>query len=330
MKIIVARFSALGDVAIAVKVIYAIAQQNPDIEIIILTKPHFQQLFAGIDRVSFINVDLKNKHKGIFGLRKLAKELPRDISVFIDLHNVLRTKILRFFTPSSIKKFIIDKGKKQKKALIRSKKLHQLKNTAERYAETFSKSEIYIDINNFKFKLPYTKSKKLDDYLKQFNGESIVIAPFAAHKSKMYPLDKMEVIINQLHKKFNIFILGGGNQEKNIAETWSKKYANVHSIIGKFSMTDEILLIDSCKAIITMDSGNMHLASLTNTYIISIWGGTHPFLGFAPFNYTKIKYIQKQLDCRPCSVFGTSKCKRKDFECLNISPENIINIIEKL
>ena len=325
MKILVTRFSALGDVAIAVKVIAAVVRQNPNIEIILLTKKQFTPLFKNIERVTCLPADFKKDYKGIFGLFRLYKQIKKNykIKTFIDIHNVLRTKILRlffFFT----KKSVINKGRKEKKQLTKrkNKKILQLKNTALRYAETFQKVGINVNLDKFIYSANFTPSAELENFIKKFDNK-IAIAPFAAHKTKQYPIDKMEVIISHLQKNFNIFILGGGNYEKMIAKNWQNKYQNVHSVIGKFSLTDEIALIDKCFATITMDSGNMHLASLTNTYIISIWGATHRFLGFAPYNFKRIDFIEKKLDCRPCSVFGSKDCFKNSLECLDLPPEKI-------
>jgi ADP-heptose:LPS heptosyltransferase len=334
-KILVSRFSALGDVAIAVHVIKAVIEQNPDIEIILLTKKPFRQLFDNIDRVYCFDVDLKNKHKGINGLKKLCSEIlnQHEISTFIDLHNVIRTRIINFFLPHKIKKSKINKGKKEKKLLTRkkNKKIFQLKHSAQRYADTFLNAGIDVNLNNYSPNFTHTQTQNIQNFLSTITKPCIGIAPFAAHQTKQYPLDKMETILKILNSKnYNILIFGGGEKEQKISENWQKKYPNVIPVINKFSMKEEICLIDNCKKIITMDSGNMHLASLTNTQIISIWGATHPFLGFSPFKKNDTIYIQKNIPCRPCSVFGNKKCYRKKQYCTDINPQNIIKFVNNL
>ncbi len=330
-KILVSRFSALGDVTIAVHVLKAVVEQNKDIEIIILTRPFFSQLFKNIERITCFDIDLKKKHNGIKGIKLLAKEITTlyEINIFVDIHNVLRTKLLKLFLPARIKKATINKGRFEKKILTRKRKkrLHQLAHSAERYAQTFIKAGIYVDLNKYKAHFEHKKSNNLTKFLENFPGEKIAIAPFAAHETKMYPLQKMEQIIDALQKKYILFILGGGKKEKEIAEKWEFHFKNVYSIINKFSLSDEIALIDSCSKIIAMDSGNMHLASLTKTQIISIWGATHPFLGFSPFKKNDTIFIQKNIDCRPCSVFGNKKCYKDKMYCLDIKPEKILNLI---
>ncbi len=325
-KILVTRFSAMGDVAIAVHVISAIIEQNPDIEILFVTKNPFRKLFQNIPRVTLINIELKNKHKGLIGLYKFSNELSKKhkLYAFADIHNVIRTKIIKIFLSGKIKKAKIDKGRKEKKQLTKrkNKKLHQLKHSAQRYADVFLKLGLKADLSK-KIQLPiYAPSKNIAPIL-NIEMPKIGIAPFAKHKSKAYPTDKMEEVIKQLSKNNTVILFGGGKKEKKITEKWQNKFKNVISIIGKYSMPDEIALINNCNTMVTMDSGNMHLASLTKTKIISIWGATHPFLGFAPFNKPNTLFIQKKLKCRPCSVFGNKKCYKNTWECLDIFPEKI-------
>ncbi|MBN2890501.1 MAG: glycosyltransferase family 9 protein [Bacteroidales bacterium] len=325
--ILVSRFSALGDVAISVHVLNSFLDQNPDVEIILLTKPPFRQLFENIDRVKIFNVDFSEKHKGVFGIKKLCKEIIAEnkIDFYADLHSVIRTKLIYFFLPNSIKRAKINKGRNEKKQLTRRKKkqLIQLKHSAERYADVFRELGFKLDLNKSVKKTFFVPSKNIAQIL-SLPSPKIGIAPFAKHKSKTYPISKTEKIIQNLSKTHTILVFGGGAKEKEIVEKWEKEYKNVISIVGKYSMKDEICLLNNCKTVLTMDSGNMHLASLTSTEIISVWGATHPFLGFSPFNKQDTIYVQKELSCRPCSVFGNKKCYKGTYECLEIDPEIII------
>ncbi len=330
-KILIARFSALGDVVIALHVIKAAIEQNEDIEIILLTKPFYRQLFENIDRVFCYDVDLKSKHKGVVGLKRLAKELSeKDFCCFLDLHNVLRTKLLRFFFGGKPKNFVIDKGRKEKKSLTRKnhKNLRPLKHTAQRYADVFVNAGFNLSLDKYSPDFKFEISSELKQFLNKFLGKKIAIAPFAAHETKQYPIEKTTEVLKILdEKQVHIFIFGGGRKEKEIAENWQSKYKNVTSLIGKFSLNDEIAIINSCDKIFTMDSGNMHLASLTKTQIVSFWGGTHPYLGFTPFKKDDTVYVQKEIFCRPCSVFGNKKCYRDKMYCAEIEPVEIARLL---
>ncbi len=331
--ILVSRFSALGDVAISVHVLQKVVEQNPDIQIVLLTRPFFGILFKNIKNLKLHPVDLKNKHKGIWGIKKLCKEINStyQIDFYADLHNVLRTKLIHFFMPISIKKVKIDKGKTAKRKLTqkKNKKLQQLKHSAERYADVFRKLGFDLDLSLPSPTRTFETNKKISHIINSPN-EKIGIAPFAKHASKRYPIAKMRNVALELAKNNTVLIFGGGRSEAEIAESWQQKSENIISVIGKFSMPEELALINSCKAVITMDSANMHLASLTRTQIISIWGATHPFAGFTAFGANKNILVQKQLACRPCSVFGNKKCYKNTYECLDIDEKEILKAVYEL
>jgi ADP-heptose:LPS heptosyltransferase len=152
------------------------------------------------------------------------------------------------------------------------------------------------------------------------------IAPFAAHQGKIYPLDKMEVVVRELAKSGEpIYLFGAGKKEKEILDAWGDKYENVYSLVGKYSMDEEIAFMRTLRLMLTMDSANMHLASIVGTRVLSIWGATHPNTGFLGYGQNESDCIQRNdLPCRPCSIYGNKKCKFGDYRCLDMSPEIII------
>lgn len=339
-KILIIRFSAFGDVAISVPVIRNFTKKYPEKEIIYLTKKQFVPLFSEIENIEFYTPDLKN-YKGFFGLYKLFKEIKNsyEIDCVLDIHNVLRTKILRFFFNLSQKKtYKINKARREKRKLTRkrNKELNQLKHSGERYYEVFQKAGY-----EFQFDEKYEiKERKIDEKVKEsidLKEKNIGIAPFALHKQKTYPFEKMEEVIKLLQaENIRIIIFGGGEKEKELAAELEKNYTNVFSIIGKYNLETELDIISKLDLMLTMDSSNMHLAAILGTKILSIWGATHPFLGFYPFSQNnEINFIQipvNELNCRPCSVFGNKKCYRNDLACLNkISSQKVYQkILENL
>ncbi len=336
MKILIVRLSAMGDVALSVPVIQSLSEQYLDDEIFILTRKVFNPFFKGIKNLTLISPDLKGKHKSILGLIKLFNEIKKEYKpdVIIDLHNVLRSKILRlFFKLSNVKSYKIDKGRKEKKLLTKekNKNLKKLKHTTQSYIDTFSKAGIHINLTYTALPGKFEMSSNIESLL-QSSSKKIGIAPFAMHEQKQYPIDKMKGVINSLvSKKYEIFIFGGGKQEQEIAKSISAGSDNIHSVIGKFSLEEEIALISKLDLMISMDSANMHIAALTGIDIVSIWGATHPFAGFTPFiNDEKSHIIQNEsLDCRPCSVYGNKVCYKGTLECMNsILPEEIVKHCE--
>ncbi len=338
MKILIIRLSAMGDVALSVPVVKALSNQHHNIEICLLTRKLFNPFFSGINNLKIINPDLNGKHKGLHGLFKLYKDIKSEFKpdVIIDIHDVLRTRILRaFFKFSGIKSYKIDKGRKEKKLLTKkhNKTLKQLKHTTQRYADTLLKAGINIKLDFTLQTSEFSLSGKANELLNK-NKKKIGIAPFAKHLQKQYPIEKSKEVIQMFaRKEYQVYIFGGDKTEKKIAEEIQDACKNVISLPGKLSLQEEIACMDHMDLMISMDSANMHIAALTNTKIVSIWGATHPFAGFTPFISKDRFYIiqNEELNCRPCSVFGNKPCYKKTLECFEtIKPEKIVEVCEKI
>ena len=107
-------------------------------------------------------------------------------------------------------------------------------------------------------------------------------------------------------------------------EAWGTKYPNVESVAGKYTLGEELELMRGLRVMVTMDSANMHLASLVGTRVVSIWGATHPDAGFMGYGQSQNDCMQRDLPCRPCSIYGKKKCKFGDYRCMAITPEEIV------
>jgi len=314
-KILVFRLSAMGDVAMTVPVIKTLVEQNPDTEIIMVSKEFFKAFFENIPSVTFYGVNL-DKHKGIGGLYKLFTELKKtQPDIVVDLHDVIRTKILRFFFKlAGYKVYIIDKGRKEKKALIRKKNkvFKSLPTTFERYAKTFEKAGIKMDLSQTQALTKPDLSAQVRLFLENFENKKLIgIAPFAAHTGKQYPLEKIKQIIKELLKRnqdIAIILLGGGAKEKKLLDTLEKIDRNrVVNIAGIFSLEEELQIISRLNKILSMDSGNGHLAAMFGIPVFTIWGATHPYAGFAPFGQLpEQQFIPdlKKFPQLPTSIYG--------------------------
>ena len=330
-RILAIRLSAMGDVAIIVPAIDAMRRQYPETELYVLTNKVYAPFFDNINGVHFIGIELKN-YNGLRGLYKLYKELKvYNFNLIADLHNVIRSKIIRlFFKMSGVETKFIDKGRKEKKALTckTNKQFVQLQTSAERYADVFRASGFDLKLN---FKSIYTNniilSQKVKDVIK-VDRPLIGIAPFAKHIGKIYPLKKMEDVVKYYNdKELQIFLFGGAS-DICILDMWASKYKNCTLLVGKLNLSEELQLISLLNVMLTMDSGNMHLASLVNTPVVSVWGATHPYAGFYGWGQNPENIVQIKLNCRPCSIYGNKTCYRHDYACLNkISAEMIIEKI---
>jgi len=331
--ILVIRFSAMGDVAMCVPVLKALIQQYPTVKITVVSRLFFKPIFNDLDNVIFVAADLKTKHKGVFGLYKLYKSLGYlDIDAVADLHNVIRSKILRFFFKmKGVKTVVIDKGRKEKKALTRTnnKIFKQLKTTHNRYADVFRGFGFKLDVNNVKLA---AKKDISNTFLVSKNEKWIGIAPFAQHKGKMYPLDLMHKVIANLKPLNAKILLFGGKQELEQLETIASKYPYCVNTAGKLDFSKEIAIISNLDCMLSMDSGNAHLAALYAVPTITLWGATHPFAGFAPFNQEEhclLPDLEKYPNI-PCSIYGTKICEGYQDTMRSIDPKLIVKKINVL
>lgn len=295
-------------------------EQNPEVEIVMVSRNNFESLFTDIPNVIFHGIDL-DEYKGFLGIRRLAKELLKlyQPDYVADLHDVIRSKILdKIYVRKGLKVFKINKGKEEKENLTDVWNLDktQLKKTVERYADVFRDMGFKVEL-----------SHQLRSKSNQKRG--IGFAPFAQHKGKMLPLEKSFELVKILAEKNTVYFFGGGKKETETLESWEKQIPNTKSLAGKLNLAEELNKISQLEVMISMDSANMHLASIVGTRCVSIWGATHPYAGFLGFGQSEDDVVQiNDLTCRPCSVFGDKECFRGDWACLE--EINVQQIIEKI
>jgi ADP-heptose:LPS heptosyltransferase len=336
--ILVIRLSAMGDVAIAVPLINTLVHRYPELEFTVLTKKPFAVLFEDIPRVNVKIAEVRTKHKGIPGLFKLSNELKaKQFAGVADIHNVLRSKILGFFLKQNGLQFEkIDKGRAEKKALTqpKDKAFKPLKSTAKRYAEVFEKSGYTIDIKHLKFLNTTTLGKDISEKLSWNNSaKKIGIAPFAAHEGKTYPSELMQSVLDKLAKQkdLQIYFFGGGKKETEILKTWAKASGQMFCVAGEFDFKTELQIISNLDLMLSMDSGNGHLAAMYGVKVITIWGQTHPYLGFAPYGQTEDLQLlpdREKFPFLPTSVYGNTKGIDNHKIFSSISPEAVADKIK--
>ncbi len=328
--ILVIRLSAMGDVAMTIPVLSAFTEQYPDVKLTILTRAFFKPFFRDLKNVSVFEADIKGKHKGGFGLYKLSKELKKtNIDAVADLHNVLRSNILKGFFFG--KQFIqIDKGREEKKALISGEKFQQLKTTYQKYADVFETLGFPLNLSKPTFPKKAVLNQKLQLILGEGSKKQIGIALFAAHESKMYPLDLMKEVVKSLSKTHKIILFGGGTHEIDLLNGFENEFENTVNIAGKLSLDEEMDIISNLDIMLSMDSGNAHIAAMLGVKVVTIWGVTHPFAGFAPFNQPEDYALladRNQYPKIPTSVYGNKYPKHYKEASRSISPNVIIEKI---
>lgn len=332
-RLLIMRLSAMGDVAMTIPVVYSLAKQHSALNVTVLTRNRLTCFFGWMPaNVNVIGVDL-NEYKGIAGLGRLYKELKSyDFDAVADLHDVLRTKYLRFrFLMDGKKVAVIDKGRREKQMLLGHGLDHQpLKPVVKRYNEVFEK--LGLDFKNVFDHIHVTESEisEMSKHINIGSQFSIGIAPFAAHPGKVYPLNKMKEVAYTLADNGNhIYLFGAGKYETDILSSWERD--GIVSVAGKMGgLKNELVLMSRLNIMISMDSSNMHMAALMGTQTISIWGPTHPKAGFVAWKQPEKSIVQLVMDCRPCSIYGNKPCHIGGYPCLNnIDPLQIVKIAQE-
>jgi len=342
--ILVIRFSAMGDVAMTVPIVWAVAHQYPEVRITVLSRAFARPFFENLaPNVNFMEADLKVEYHGIKGLNSLYRRLTaKQFTHVADLHSVLRSKYLRMrFNMGHFKVQHIDKHRKMRRQLVskENKVRQQLPTSFDNYVEVFVKLGFPIEKNEFKSIFPAEGGNlhMLPEQIgmKGENEKWIGIAPFAAHKGKIYPKEQMHEVVRLLtekNPKARIFLFGRGKEEEETFPKWAQEMPQCTCVSWHLDgIEQELILMSHLDVMLSMDSANMHMASLTGTPVVSVWGATHPMAGFMGWNQDEKNAVQIEMDCRPCSIYGQKPCIHGDYRCMTgIKPEMIVEKITNI
>jgi ADP-heptose:LPS heptosyltransferase len=326
--ILIIRQSSMGDVAIMVPVVRALRKKYPELRITVLTRPFFAPFFRGIHNMRFFHLNLKFRHKGVWGLFRLAYDAKKDgVDAVADMQGNTTSRIIRgLLKLKRCRTAHIDKGIVSKRRLCRRgyQNFHQLTTTVERYADVLRDLGFELTPQpEIEMSLPvplainYLHGKK--------TGPWIGIAPFAKYDTKVYPIEQMERVAASIADRAQkVFIFGGGAEERRLADQIASQRENIISVIGVMGLGDELNLMANLDVMLTMDSVAMQMGSLVGTPVVSVWGATHPYAGFYGLGQDPSWLVQLPMECRPCSVVGDKPCEFGDYRCLmGIDPEAI-------
>ena len=334
--ILVIRLSAMGDVAMTVPVLRAFSLQYPNAKITVVSRPFFKPFFDDIENITFFPIDLNEKHKGFLGLLRLFSDLRKlNIDAVADLHNVIRTKIIKqVFYFSGKKVAATDKGRQDKKALTKLviKTISPTKTMFDRHSETFEKLGFQINLNNPTFLEKAILSDEIINITGKKEENWIGIAPFAQYDSKVYPIDLMQQVIDELAKNASnkILLFGGGSEEIKKLNQLKNNHKNVIVLAGKTNLKEELAIISNLNIMLSMDSGNAHIAAMLGVKVLTLWGATHPFAGFQPFHQPDdfcLTSDRKQYPFLPTSVYGNKKVAGYENAMRTILPSQVIEKI---
>ena len=341
----------MGDVALLNPVIRSALLHNDELEIHVVTKKNNSPFFNNLDKVKVLPVDFKKGFTGFIELIQFSFSLAHvKYDMVVDLHDNLRSRIIcGLLKLCGYKTVRFQKVRKQKLQLLGNigPQTTPIKHTVERYTEAMLEAGIQVDstlekLKEFHFVRNEITKKKVLNYFNTHDADhdvKIGFAPFAQHALKTLGNVKSEELIGLLTVHFKdkakVFLFGAGKTELAQMHQWKLKFGERLILVQEhFTLEEQLELFNHLDVMVCMDSVNFHLANLSDIKsIISVWGPTHPFLGFGPLDEARNKVLQistTELTCRPCSVFGNTPCHRKDHACMqNISMNSIFQEILK-
>jgi heptosyltransferase-2 len=321
MKILITRFSSIGDIVLTFPILRCLKIQVPSSEIHYATKIQFKELVSAseyIDRQYFLENSLKDLIKA---LRKEKYDL------IIDLHNNLRT--LQISSALGVKTLRFPKLN-FKKWLLVNLKVNKMPNLhlVDRYFQAVKKLDVVNDSKNNTF---FISAENEIDIKKQFNlspKSYIAVVIGAQFSTKRIPLDKLIEILSGINYPI---VLIGGNTDKIVATELCKNLTKkeIYSACGDFNILQSASIVKQSKAVLTNDTGMMHIASCFSLPITTVWGNTSSAFGmsaYTPENNSEIFNFEVQdLACRPCSKIGFQKCPKGHFKCMELQDALLIS-----
>lgn len=308
-KILIIRFSSIGDIVLTTPVIRCIKEQKPNTEIHFLTKVSFKSILENNPNITKIHTIEKDVKEVITQLQK------ENFDFVVDLHNNIRSmqtknalsKPTSTFSKLNFKKWLLVNFK-----IDNMPKAH----VVDRYMDTVKKSGIKNDNKGLDYFIPAKDEVSLSSLPVSHQNGYIGFVIGAKHFTKQLPTEKIISICKKVNKPI---ILLGGKEDITRAEAIEKAVGNnIYNACGKYNLNQSASLIKQATKIITHDTGLMHIAAAFKKEIISVWGNTVPSFGFSPYlPDPKSKMVEvKNLSCRPCSKIGYDKCPKGHFKCM--------------
>ncbi len=319
-----------------VPAVYAVARQYPDWQIKILTRSTFSVLFMQApSNVSVLGIDMRD-YQGIKGFVRLLKVVRAVHPTYVaDFHNVLRSWLLDiWFFCSGRRVAMFSKERWRRPGLPGYRRGNEeFRPVVLRYFDTLERLGMKVTPPSGALISLKKVPQWLDEYCPSDQLIPIGIAPFARYRNKTYPPELMRRVLGLLHAegRFRIYLFGGREGfEADAIRRWASECSSVCAPRSNLTLEQELLLMTRLRLMVSMDSANMHLASLAGIPVVSVWGGTTPECGFLGWNQRSENVLKQDLACQPCCVAGSSTCPRGDFACLTeLPPHRLFRLILK-
>jgi lipopolysaccharide heptosyltransferase II len=308
-KILIIRFSSIGDIVLTTPVIRCIKEQKPEIEIHYVTKKSFKGILENNPYITKIHTIEKD-------VKEISDELKKENFDFVvDLHNNIRsmqTKKIVGKPSSSFKKLNF------KKWILVNFKIDKMPAThiVDRYMQTVEELGIKNDNKGLDYFIPASDEVTLSSLPTTHQKNYIGFVIGAKFFTKQLPVEKIISICKKINQP--IILLGGKEDNERAMQIEKAVGINIYNACGKYNLNQSASLVKQAAKIISHDTGLMHIAAAFKKEIISVWGNTVPAFGFTPYlPDPKSKMVEVQhLSCRPCSKIGYDKCPKGHFKCM--------------
>lgn len=310
-KILIIRFSSIGDIVLTTPVIRCVKKQFPEAEVHYVTKEVFKNILIHnpyIDKVHTFKEDISELYEPLKA---------ENFDVVIDLHKNLRS--LRLKQKLKAKNYSFDKLNLQKFLAVNFKQINKLpnKHIVDRYFDAVAPLGIKSDgkgLDHFIHQNDRVDvSSLLTDHLQK---TFVALVVGGSYFTKKIPLNKLSEICK--NSKLPIIVLGG-KEDKPVGDELQNQFPQLINTCGQYTINQSASIIEQAEWVVSSDTGLMHIAAAYNKKIISMWGNTIPEFGMSPYlpNLENKILEVKNLSCRPCSKLGYKKCPKGHFKCMN-------------
>lgn len=330
-KILLVRFSSIGDIILMTPLIRALRKRHRDAEITVVTKAAYVSLLAHNPRLT----EVIGWEPGI-PLGALGKQLrARGFSHHLDLHGSLRSRALRWHIGGKWTRY--PTLRTARTVLIRTKRdiYRDRRPVAERYFDAARDLDVVPDDGPPECFIPRPAMQAAQDFLGErglgVSRQLIALGPGAAHFTKRWPKHHWTALAQRLVEAGNDVVIVGGTAEQPVADRIVAAVGErCGSAAGALDLTGTASILKRARALVVGDTGVLHLATAVAVPVVALWGPTVEQFGFAPY-HAKATVLQRNLDCRPCSAHGGPTCPLTHHRCLqDILPEHVLEALRKL
>lgn len=330
----IVRLSSLSNVAMLVTVLTSLSRSYPDDTFVLVSLKWLEPLLHGLPNVRYHEASAEVEHGS--GLIRLAREIAAyGPSAVFDLQDDRRTRPVRWLLRwRRIPVYTIDHGSKERRKLMRQgfERSTPLRTERARYCDTFAAGGLQPTGEVPLMAVDAEAQGKVLEFFGEKKGRWIGIAPFAKYQSNILPYKTMKEVIAHYAREdgTRVFLFGAGHVETEMLRQWASLWPGVESVTDRLPLSGEMELMRMLDGMLCMDSANQHLAALVGCPVVSIWCGTHPYMGFAAWKMTDKQVLSLPITCRPCSINGTDRCKYRNFACKAFAAEQIVKRFDSM